>query len=123
MVTVNNQTLHVGFNGLIDKTNTELGEPWRPSQDGDWHGGHTLSIGFVVVWLQNHRVPLLCHKDKTEDSTQWRRDPSATGSIEAKGTRCDQGACIGVKQGPMDACPFDELNDVLTKTPMHGLEL
>jgi hypothetical protein len=40
-----------------------------------------------------------------------------------KGMRCDRGACVGVKQGLMDVCPFDEIIDVSTITPLRGLEL
>jgi hypothetical protein len=45
----------------------------------------------------------------------------ASGSFEVGDTRHDRGACIGGKQGPMDVCLLDELNDVLTKTPLRGL--
>jgi hypothetical protein len=43
------------------------------------------------------------------------------GKLRSEGAQHDRGACIGGKQGPMDVCPFDELNDVMTKMPLCEL--
>jgi hypothetical protein len=80
-------------------------------------------VGFAVIYPQNHQVPWLRHKAKTKGSVRRRRFSSPSGSFEAKAKWCDGGACVGGKQGPIYVCPFDEVIHVLTKTPLHGLEL
>jgi hypothetical protein len=54
--------------GLLNKTNTDPGRTWRPSQDELGVEAAPSLWGFVVVYPQNHWVPWLRHKAMTEDT-------------------------------------------------------
>ena len=100
----------------------------RPGAGGEkldvleaWRGEAVPCMRGLMVLPENHQPKTRRDGDSETGLTGLGR--GATGSFEAGDTRRDRGACVGGKQGPVDACPLDELNDVLTKTPLRGLVL
>jgi hypothetical protein len=117
------------------KTKVELGLRGSRVMSGDWrrlHRVHGVSSGSP----ENHWVPWLIHKAKTEEpktvlqqlqtgltggsdrSERCAMTQSGIGIFEAEDTRRDRMACVEAKQGAVAGHPFDGENLKTSKTAL-----
>jgi hypothetical protein len=117
------------------KTKVESGLHGRRVMSGDWRRLHRVR-GVSSGSPENHWVPWLIHKAKTEEPKTVllqlqtgltrgsnRCATTQSGIFEAEDTRWDRMACVEAKQGAVAGHPFDGENLKTSKTALEGLYL
>jgi hypothetical protein len=121
---------------LSFKTKVELGLRGCRVMSGDWRRLHRVR-GVSSGSPENHWVPWLIHKAKTEEPKTVlqqcqtgltggshrsdRRATTESGIFEAEDTRLDRMACIEAKRGAVAGHPSDGENLKTSKSSLEGL--